>query len=87
MTCLDGRAQRWPSDTFRYRLLHIGAVLVRRGRRLHLAPGRDLALGWSAQTGLLEVADRCSHNTLGPAPDPTTVSPPEGVTSDESRDL
>ena len=36
MTCLDGGLKVAEPNTFRYLLLHIGAVLVRRGRRLIL---------------------------------------------------
>jgi hypothetical protein len=36
MTCLDGGLKRAEPKTLRYRLLHVGAVLVRRGRRLIL---------------------------------------------------
>jgi len=36
MTCLDGGLKVAEPKTLRYRLLHIGAVLVRRGRRLIL---------------------------------------------------
>jgi hypothetical protein len=36
MTCLDGGLKVAEPRTFRYRLLHVGAVLVRRGRRLIL---------------------------------------------------
>jgi hypothetical protein len=36
MTCLDGALKKAEPKTLRYRLLHIAAVLVRRGRRLVL---------------------------------------------------
>jgi hypothetical protein len=36
MTCLDGGLKVTEPNTFRYRLLHVAAVLVRRGRRLIL---------------------------------------------------
>ena len=36
MTCLDGGLKVAEPRTFRYRLLHVGAVLVRHGRRLIL---------------------------------------------------
>ena len=36
MICLDGELKKAEPRTFRYRLLHVGAVLVRRGRRLIL---------------------------------------------------
>jgi len=36
LTCLDGGLKVAEPRTFRYRLLHVGAVLVRRGRRLIL---------------------------------------------------
>ena len=36
MTCLDGGLKLAEPKTLRYRLLHVGAVLVRRGRRLIL---------------------------------------------------
>ena len=36
MTCLDGGLKLVEPKTLRYRLLHVGAVLVRRGRRLIL---------------------------------------------------
>jgi hypothetical protein len=31
--CLSGEAQRWEPKRLRYRLLHVGARLVRSGRR------------------------------------------------------
>jgi hypothetical protein len=36
MTCLDGGLKVAEPKTLRYRLLHVAAVLVRRGRRLIL---------------------------------------------------
>jgi hypothetical protein len=36
MTCFDGSLQTAEPKTFRYRILHVAAVLVRRGRRLVL---------------------------------------------------
>ena len=42
----------------------------------HLAPGRDLAVGWRAQAGLLEAADRFPITSGVSASDPTTVSLP-----------
>ena len=34
MTCLDGELKKAEPKTLRYRLLHVAAVLVRRGHRL-----------------------------------------------------
>jgi hypothetical protein len=36
MTCLDGELKVAEPKTLRYRLLHVAATLVRRGRRLIL---------------------------------------------------
>jgi hypothetical protein len=36
MTCLDGALKKAEPKTLRYRILHVAAVLVRRGRRLVL---------------------------------------------------
>ena len=36
MTCLDGELKKAEPKTLRYRILHVAAVLVRRGRRLVL---------------------------------------------------
>ncbi len=73
MTCLDGGLKKAEPKTIRYRI----APCRRRPRAAraatHLAPGRDLALGCSAQAGLLEAADRVPITSGVPAPDPTTV--------------
>ena len=58
MTCLDGGLKVAEPKTLRYRLLHVGAVLVRHGRRLILRLDETWPWAGSAQAGLLEAADR-----------------------------
>ena len=76
MTCLDGELKKAEPKTLRYRLLHVAAVLVRRGRRLILRLDETWPWAGSAQAGLLEAADRVPITSGVPAPDPTTVSLP-----------
>ncbi len=45
MTCFDGALAKAEPKTMRYRVLHVAAILVHRGRDLILRPRRDLALG------------------------------------------
>ena len=87
MTCLDGELKKAEPKTLRYRILHVAAVLVRRGRRLILR--LDETWPWAAalQAGLPQAADRPSHNKQGPGARPDNGESPEGVTSDESTDL
>ena len=72
MICLDGELKKAEPKTIRYRILHVAAVLVRRGRRLILRLDETWPWAGALRRAFLRLRTR-SHNTLGPAPDPTTV--------------
>ena len=87
MACFDGELEKAEPKTLRYRILHVAAVLVRRGRRLILRLDETWPWALALKRAFLQAAIDLPITSRVPAPDPTTVSLPGGVTSDESTDL
>ena len=85
MTCFDGALAKAEPKTMRYRVLHVAALLVHRGRDLIMRLDEtwpwasELATAFTASTRRLPIARRVR------APDPEAI--PQGVTSrDQTKD-
>ena len=84
MTCFDGALAKAEPKTMRYRVLHVAAVLVHRGRDLIMR--LDQTWPWASELATaFRVYAPPSHRTWVPAPDPEAI--PQGVTSpDQTSD-
>ena len=76
MTCLDGELKKAEPKTLRYRILHVAAVLVRRGRRLVLRLDETWPWAPALQRAFLKLRIDLPIASRVLAPDPTTVSLP-----------
>ncbi|MGD0985800.1 MAG: transposase [Acidimicrobiales bacterium] len=86
MICLDGAFKVAEPKTLRYRLLHIGATLARRGRRLILR--LDETWPWLARSGgPSRGCGPLSHNKRDLCVRSDNGESPEGATSDKSGNL